>query len=116
MATQRPGYSYYLVTPHADGDWYEFLAELGVVGTGLFAAIWVPHLAAWCRRRIWRRADLLMPALGVVLIFLHGFVDMSFRNIGLLLLLSLTAILVTKLALLDDPLTPVAAGRAAASR
>jgi O-antigen ligase len=103
MARNRPNYSYYLVGAHADGDWYEFLAELGIVGTGLFALIWVPHLLLWGRRRIWARPDLFMPALAVLLVLLHGFIDVSFRNIGLLWLLSVTAVLVSKLALSVEP-------------
>jgi O-antigen ligase len=100
MASNRPNYSYHLLTPHADGDWYEFLAEFGVVGTSLFALAWLPHLVFWVRRRIWGESAVFMPALGAVLVLGHGFIDMVFRNVGLLFVLAITVALVTKSRLL----------------
>lgn len=104
MASNRPVYSYYLLSPHADGDWYELLAECGVVGTLLFAGVWLPHLALWWRRRIWRDPGVFLPALAAVLVVGHGLVDSVFRNAGLLLLLGVCVVLITKRVLLRHPL------------
>jgi O-antigen ligase len=99
LALNRPNSSYYLLGQHADGDWYEFLSEFGALGTALFAIAWIPHLALWVRRRIWRDAGLMLPAIGVVLVLGHGLVDRAFRNVSLLLLLGISTVLVTRLVL-----------------
>lgn len=102
MASNRPNYSYYLLTPHASGDWYELLAETGVVGTLLFATVWLPHLALWYRRRIWRDPGRFLPALAAGLVLIHGFIDAVLRNEGLLLLLGVCVVLTTKRLLLSS--------------
>lgn len=102
MAANRPGFSYYLLVGHADGDWYEFLAEFGIVGTTIFAVIWLPHLVLWKRRRLWKNPLLFAPAVAVLAILYHGLIDQSFRNVGLLFLHLATAVLVTKLTLLHQ--------------
>jgi hypothetical protein len=96
MASIRSGYSYYLLSPHADGDWYEFLAEFGVIGTSLFLFIWLPHLIWWVRTRAWADPAVLMPALAVGLVLVHGFIDSAFRNLAVLLVLGVSTALVTK--------------------
>ncbi len=106
MAFNRPGYSYYLLTGSADGDWYEFLAEFGIVGTTLFAVIWLPHLFLWARLRIWSNPPVFMPALAVMLILIHGLIDQSFRNVGLLFLHLAMAVMVTKLMLEQEAAAP----------
>ena len=100
MAANRPGFSYYLLVGHADGDWYEFLAEFGVVGTGLFALIWIPHLQLWLFRRRLAAKELVLPGVAVGLLLYHGLLDQTFRNVGVNFLLLASSVLVSKGALL----------------
>jgi O-antigen ligase len=100
MAANRPGFSYYLLVNHADGDWYEFLAEFGVVGTGLFVLIWIPHLQLWLFRRRLATRELLLPSIAVGLLLYHGLLDQTFRNVGVNFLLLASSVLVSKGALL----------------
>jgi O-antigen ligase len=102
MASNRSGYSYYLLNPHADGDWYEFLAEFGIIGTLLFLFIWLPHLIWWVRMRAWAGPAVCMPALAVGLVLGHGFIDSVFRNLALFLVLGVSTALVTKSLNLRD--------------
>jgi len=102
MASNRSGYSYYLLNPHADGDWYEFLAEFGIIGTFLFFFIWLPHLIWWVRKRAWAGPAMCMPALGVALVLSHGFIDSVLRNLAIFLVLGVSSALVTKSLNLRD--------------
>jgi O-antigen ligase len=64
---------------HADGDWLEFTAEYGLVGTALLALPWLGWLLALHRSRPLGPAAALL-ALGPVLLLAHGWVDFVLRN------------------------------------
>jgi hypothetical protein len=96
MASNRPGYSYYLLIGHADGDWYEFLAEFGIIGTALFALVFLPHVLRWARLLFSRRSTELLPMVACLLLLYHGLIDQTFRNSGVLFLLLASVFLVTR--------------------
>lgn len=104
MAANRPGSSYYLLSRHADGDWYEFLVEYGLLGTGLFLLFWMPHFALWIRSRSTIQSGPLFLALAAGLLFYHGLIDQTFRNPGVLLLLFTTVVLTSKILTTDADL------------
>ncbi len=84
--TNRP------VHTHADGDWIEFTAEYGLVGTALLAAPWTVWLATLARRRPWAPATALL-ALGPLLVLAHGWIDFVLRNPAILGLAATLALL-----------------------
>ncbi len=90
--TNRP------VHTHADGDWIEFTAEYGFVGTALLAAPWAVWLATLARRRPLAPATALL-ALGPLLVLAHGWIDFVLRNpaiLGLAATLALLALSATR--------------------
>ena len=84
--TNRP------VHTHADGDWIEFTAEYGLVGTALLATPWAVWLATLTRRRPWAPATALL-ALGPLLVLAHGWIDFVLRNPAILGLAATLALL-----------------------
>ena len=102
MAENRPNFSYYLLNSHADGDWYQFLAEYGLIGSSLFAAVWVPILFLWCKNYRRQKVILLLAGGACCLILYHGLIDRPFRNTGVVFMLWSSGILVCKAALLNN--------------
>ncbi len=89
--TNRP------VHTHADGDWIEFTAEYGFVGTALLAAPWLAWLAALHRLRPSAPAAILLAA-GPVLVLVHGWIDFVLRNPAILALAAALAVLALRSA------------------
>lgn len=100
MVQNRVNFRYFRLLPYADGDWYQFLVEFGLVGTFLFAAVFLPHLIRWLTVLASRRTTEILPMLASLLLLYHGLIDQTFRNSGLLFLFLATAFLVTKSSLL----------------
>ncbi len=100
MVQNRVNFRYFRLLPSADGDWYQFLVEFGIVGTALFAAIFLPHLIRWLAVVASRRTTEILPMLASLLLLYHGLIDQTFRNSGLLFLFLATTFLVTKSSLL----------------
>ncbi len=98
-----------LAVTHADGDWVEFTAEYGLLGTALFAAPWLAWLAALRRFRPLAPAVLLL-TLGPLLVLAHGWVDFVLRNPAILGLAAALAVLAFSAARLNlAPPTPSSA-------
>jgi O-antigen ligase len=89
-----------LVVTHADGDWVEFTAEYGLLGTALLAAPWLAWLAALRRLRPLAPTVLLL-ALGPLLVLAHGWVDFVLRNPAILGLAAALAVLAFSAARLN---------------
>ena len=85
---------------HADGDWLEFTAEYGLVGTALLALPWLAWLAALYRARPLGPAATLL-ALGPLLLLAHGWGDFVLRNPAVVGLAAGLAVLALSLARLD---------------
>ncbi|HLP00764.1 MAG TPA: O-antigen ligase family protein [Opitutaceae bacterium] len=77
---------------HADGDWVEFTAEFGFVGTALFAAPWLVWLAALRRAWSFVPAAALLAA-GAAFVLAHGWIDFVLRNPAVLGLAAVAALL-----------------------
>lgn len=87
---------------HADGDWLEFAAEYGAVGTALLALPWLAWLAALYHARPAGPAVALL-ALGPLLLLAHGWVDFVLRNAAVVGLAAGLAVLALSLARLNLP-------------
>lgn len=84
---------------HADGDWLEFTAEYGLVGTSLLALPWLAWLIALYQARPGGPAVALL-ALGPLLLLAHGWVDFVLRNpavVGLAAGLAVLALSLTRI-------------------
>ncbi len=91
-----------IAVTHADGDWVEFTAEYGLVGTALLATPWLAWLGAL--RRLRPLAAAVPPlAAGPALVLLHGWVDFVLRNPAILGLAAALAVLSIRLARLSVP-------------
>ena len=64
---------------NAHNDPLQFLAEFGLVGSGLLAATVVTLLIPVARRGVWSRPLVLFPLLGIGLTFTHSLIDLPFR-------------------------------------
>jgi len=106
MIQNRVNFRYFRLLPYADGDWYQFLVEFGLVGTALFAAVFLPHLIRWLTVVASRRTTEILPLSACLLLLYHGVIDQTFRNSGLLFLLLATAFLATKSSLLKASSPP----------
>ena len=60
-------------------DPLQFLAEFGLVGAGLLAALVVALLRPLWDRHIWRQPLVLFALLGLGLTFAHSLIDLPFR-------------------------------------
>lgn len=89
--TNRPAHT------HADGDWLEFAAEYGLVGTALFAAPWCVWLNTLRRTRTRTLAALLLAA-GPLVVLVHGWIDFVLRNGAILALAAAMALLALAVA------------------
>ena len=94
--TNRPAHT------HADGDWMEFAAEYGFVGTALLALPWLAWLLALWRARPLGPGIALL-ALGPILILAHGWIDFVLRNPAILGLAAGLAALALTLTRLKTP-------------
>ena len=90
--TNRP------VHTHADGDWIEFTAEYGLVGTALLAAPWLAWLVALWRTRPLGISSTLL-AVGPVLVLAHGWIDFVLRNPAILAAAASLALFALRLAI-----------------
>lgn len=72
-----------IVHAYADGDWIQFTAEYGLVGTALLALPWL----AWAGLLLHARPPLgagTVLALGPTLVLAHGWIDFVLRNPAIL--------------------------------
>ena len=60
-------------------DPLQFLAEFGVIGGSLLAAVVIILAVSVCRSGVWRRTFAPIPLLGLVTIFLYSLMDIPFR-------------------------------------
>ena len=60
-------------------DPLQFLAEFGVVGGSLLAAVVIILVVSVYRSGVWRRTFARIPLLGLVTIFLYSLMDLPFR-------------------------------------
>ena len=70
---------------HAHNDYLEFLAELGLVGTGLLVIGFVIGCVALIRVRFWSNPATLFVVLGLVQTLIHCWADFNFHNPAILL-------------------------------
>ncbi len=70
---------------HAHDDYAEFLAEFGLVGTGLLVLGFASFVVILCRRRFWKSALPLTLFTGCLLTLVHCLGDFNFFNPAILL-------------------------------
>jgi O-antigen ligase len=97
---------------HADGDWIEFTAEYGLIGTALLAIPWVAWLLRLFQFRPLHPAVIIL-SLGVGFVLIHGWFDFVLRNpaiLGLTGVLAVVAISTARINTLNpsEKLTPTA--------
>lgn len=82
--------------PHGDGDWAEFLAEYGCLGTGLLLLTMGVWLGDFFRYQAWRDPVARIWALTLVVVAYHGLVDHVLRNPAVFTLWLVMAILLKR--------------------
>ena len=86
------------LTEHSHNDWFQYLAETGIVGVTLLVI--VPALGMWQHRRLWR-TPMIWSLLGCLLLATYSFVDFPSRTPACLVLFVTTFALTLKYAALD---------------
>ena len=87
---------------YAHNDYVQLLAELGLAGAAIIAAMLgcgVRHLA---RNRVWQRPHLMFILLALVITALHAWIDFQFHNPAILILWCASAALVGRWAELES--------------
>ena len=87
------------LTEHSHNDWFQYLAETGVVGVALLVI--TPALGMWQHRRLWR-TPMVWSLLGCLLLAAYSFVDFPSRTPACLVLFVTTLALTLKYAALDS--------------
>jgi O-antigen ligase len=87
---------YRLIAVHGDGDWYEFLAEYGIMGCSLLLAAWVLLVVQVIRLGLGRRPELWPVAAGLAFAFLHGSIDLVLRNQAVIVLFAVLCVLLVR--------------------
>jgi O-antigen ligase len=80
----EPEYRYHLDygsigKANVHNDPLQFLAEFGLVGAGLLAALVLTLLRPLCRRGLWHQPLVLFALIGLGLTFAHSLIDLPFR-------------------------------------
>jgi O-antigen ligase len=90
-----------LLWEHAHNDYLEYLAELGVVGFLLLAAVPALWFRTLLRARPWRSPPLALLAFSIVLLLAHCWVDFNLQSPTILLTAAVIATLVARWSQLE---------------
>jgi O-antigen ligase len=87
---------------YAHNDYVQLLAELGLIGAGILAAMLLTGLRHLIRHRIWHRPHLMFIVLALVITTLHAWIDFQFHNPAILVLWCASAALVGRWAEIES--------------
>ncbi len=79
---------------YAHNDYVQLLAELGLIGASILAAMLLAGLRHFVRHRVWQRPHLMFILLALTITAAHAWVDFQFHNPAILVLWCASAALV----------------------
>jgi O-antigen ligase len=86
---------------YTHNDYIQLLAELGLLGAGIIAAMLGCGVRHLVRHRVWQRPHLMFVLLALVITAMHAWIDFQFHNPAILILWCASAALVGRWAELE---------------
>jgi O-antigen ligase len=86
---------------YAHNDYVQLLAELGLIGAAIIAAMLACGVRHLVRHRVWQRPHLMFILLALVITAMHAWIDFQFQNPAILVLWCASAALVGRWAELE---------------